>query len=221
MRILVVEDDAVLMNGLQVGLSLGGFTVDAVATCADADAALLSTSFDALVLDLMLPDGSGLDVLAALRERGIAVPVLLLTARDAVSDRIVGLDAGADDYLGKPFDLDEVAARLRALIRRAAGRSSASLTWRDVTLEPATMIVTRAGEAVRLSRREFAILHALMDRPGQILSKSQLEDKLYGWQEDVESNAVEVHIHHLRSKLGASAIETVRGIGYRLAEDCS
>jgi two-component system response regulator QseB len=219
MRILVVEDDAVLMNGLQVGLSLGGFTVDAVASCADADAALSSSAFDALVLDLMLPDGSGLDILAALRRRSVAMPVLLLTARDAVPDRIAGLDAGADDYLGKPFDLDEVAARLRALIRRAAGRASAVLTWRDVTLEPSTMIVKRGGEPVRLSRREFSILHALMDRPGQILSKTQLEDKLYGWQEDVESNTVEVHIHHLRSKLGTATIETIRGIGYRLPED--
>jgi two-component system response regulator QseB len=144
--------------------------------------------------------------------------VLLLTARDAVADRITGLDAGADDYLGKPFDLDEVAARLRALVRRAAGRASAILTWRDVTLEPSSMAVTKAGEPVRLSRREFSVLHALMDRPGQILSKSQLEDKLYGWQEDVESNAVEVHIHHLRSKLGSGMIETVRGIGYRIGE---
>jgi two-component system response regulator QseB len=219
MRILVVEDDAVLLNGLQVGLSLGGFTVDAVASCGDADAALHASAFDAVVLDLMLPDGSGLDVLASLRKRNQTTPVLLLTARDTVRDRITGLDAGADDYLGKPFDLDEVSARLRALIRRAAGRASSVIAWRDVTLEPATMIVTRGGDPVRLSRREFTILHALMDRPGQILSKAQFEEKLYGWQEDVESNAVEVHVHHLRAKLGTSMIETVRGIGYRLAED--
>lgn len=218
MRVLVVEDDAVLMDGLRVGLGLNGFTADAVATCKDAEAALRTAVFDALVLDLMLPDGSGLDVLAGLRRRNSAVPVLLLTARDAVADRIAGLDAGADDYLGKPFDLDEVAARLRALIRRAAGRASAVLAWRDVTLEPSSMTVTKAGEPVRLSRREFAVLHALMDRPGQVLSKSQLEDKLYGWQEDVESNAIEVHIHHLRSKLGSGMVETVRGIGYRIGE---
>lgn len=219
MRILVVEDDPVLMNGLQVGLALGGFTVDVVGTCADADTALRSGAFDALVLDLMLPDGSGLGLLAKLRRRGAALPVLLLTARDAVSDRICGLDAGADDYLGKPFDLDEVAARLRALMRRSAGRSAAVLTWRNMTLEPATMKVTRNGDPVRLSRREFTILHALMDRPGRVFSKSQLEEKLYGWQEDVESNTVEVHVHHLRAKLGVSTIETVRGIGYRLAEE--
>jgi two-component system response regulator QseB len=216
MRILVVEDDSVLMDGLRVGLGLNGFTVDAVGTCQDAEAALRANTFDALVLDLMLPDGSGLEVLASLRRRGGAVPVLLLTARDAVADRITGLDAGADDYLGKPFDLDEVAARLRALVRRAAGRASAILTWRDVTLEPSSMSVTKAGQPVRLSRREFSVLHALMDRPGQILSKSQLEDKLYGWQEDVESNTVEVHIHHLRAKLGSEMIETLRGIGYRI-----
>jgi two-component system response regulator QseB len=218
MRILVVEDDAVLMNGLQVGLGLTGFTVDAVSNCADASAALHSSVFDAIVLDLMLPDGSGLDVLAELRGRQMGTPVLLLTARDSVPDRIAGLDAGADDYLGKPFDLDEVAARLRALTRRASGSKTACRTWRDLSLEPATMAVSKSGESVRLSRREFAILHALMDRPGQILSKSQLEDRLYGWQEEVESNTIEVHIHHLRQKLGTDIIETVRGVGYRLAE---
>lgn len=218
MRILVVEDDAVLMDGVEVGLGLAGFTVDAVGTCADASAALRTAAFDAVVLDLMLPDGSGLDVLAELRMRHDRVPVLLLTARDSVPDRIAGLDAGADDYLGKPFDLDEVAARLRALTRRAAGNAAASRSWRDFSLDPATMAVSKAGEQVRLSRREFSILHALMERPGQILSKSQLEDRLYGWQEDVESNTIEVHVHNLRAKLGAGVIETVRGVGYRLAE---
>lgn len=220
MRVLVVEDDAVLMNGLQVGLSLAGFTVDAVGTCTDAAVALSTSAFDAVVLDLMLPDGSGLDVLTELRKRRIGAPVLLLTARDSVPDRIAGLDAGADDYLGKPFDLDEVAARLRALTRRAAGNASARQEWRDLALDPATMTVTKAGVPVRLSRREFSILHALIVRPGQIFSKSQLEERLYGWQEGVESNAIEVHVHNLRAKLGASVIETVRGVGYRLAEDC-
>ena len=218
MRVLVVEDDEVLMDGLQVGLGLAGFTVETVATCADASAALRAAAFDAVVLDLMLPDGSGLDVLAEARARQLPAPVLLLTARDSVPDRIAGLDAGADDYLGKPFDLDEVAARLRALIRRAAGRPTASVQWRDVILNPATMTVTRAGEAVRLSRREFAILHALIDRPGQVLSKSQLEERLYGWQEEIGSNAIEVHIHNLRAKLGAGVIETLRGVGYRLMD---
>lgn len=219
MRVLVVEDDAVLMNGLQVGLGLAGFTVDAVSTCVDASAALRSSAFDAVVLDLMLPDGSGLDVLNELRGRAVGTPVLLLTARDSIPDRIAGLDAGADDYLGKPFDLNEVAARLRALTRRGNGGASACRIWRDLRLDPATMAVSKSGESVRLSRREFSILHALMERPGQILSKSQLEDRLYGWQEDVESNTIEVHIHNLRQKLGPGVIETVRGVGYRLAED--
>lgn len=218
MRILLVEDDEVLLNGLQIGLGLAGFTVDAVSTCADASTALLNSTFDAVVLDLMLPDGSGLGVLGELRARQVGTPVLLLTARDGVPDRIAGLDAGADDYLGKPFDLDEVAARLRALVRRGNGSASACRIWRDLRLDPATMALSKAGEAVRLSRREFSILHALMDRPGQILSRSQLEERLYGWQEDVESNTIEVHIHYLRQKLGPGIIETVRGVGYRLAE---
>ena len=218
MRILVVEDDEVLLNGLQVGLELAGFNVEAVATCADAAAAIHTSIFDAVVLDLMLPDGSGIDVLNEMRTRRSTAPVLLLTARDSVRDRIAGLDAGADDYLGKPFDLDEVAARLRALTRRASGHAAAILRWRDISLDPATKTVTRAGEPIRLSRREFSILHALMDRPGQILSKSQLEERLYGWQEEVESNTIEVHIHNLRGKLGPAVIETVRGVGYRLME---
>lgn len=218
MRILLVEDDAVLANGLQVGLGMAGFTVETVASRADASAALDSSTFDAVVLDLMLPDGSGLDVLDAMRKRRSTVPVLLLTARDSVADRIAGLDAGADDYLGKPFDLDEVAARLRALARRAGGHAAATLEWRDIVLDPAAMTVTRGSEPVRLSRREFSILRALIDRPGQILSRAQLEERLYGWQEEIESNAVEVHVHNLRAKLGPGVVETVRGVGYRMAE---
>ncbi len=219
MRVLIVEDDAVLRDGLTVGLSIGGFTADAVETCEEAGAALTNHEFDALVLDLMLPDGSGLDVLKSLRERQDATPVLLLTARDQVADRVHGLDAGADDYLGKPFDLDEVAARLRALVRRAAGRPQSVLEWRGLRLDPANQNVERLGEPIRLSRREYSILHALMIHPGQILSRSQIEEKLYGWQEEVESNAVEVHIHHLRGKLGPGMIQTVRGIGYRLGDE--
>ena len=154
-----------------------------------------------------------------MRDRRDDTPVLLLTARDAVSDRITGLDTGADDYLGKPFDLDEVAARLRALVRRGSGRSRAVLEWRYLRLDPSSQAVEQNGEAVRLSRREYSILHVLMAHPGQILSRSQIEGKLYGWQEEVESNAVEVHVHHLRSKLGPGVIHTVRGIGYRLGEE--
>mgnify|MGYP002402103639 CR=1 FL=1 len=216
MRILVVEDDAMLLDGLKVGLGLHGFTADAVASCGDARAALATAAFDAIVLDLMLPDGSGLDILRELRRRQDATPVLLLTAKDTVADRIDGLDSGADDYLGKPFDLDEVAARLRAISRRAAGRASPILTWNDIMLDPGRRTVEVDGRPVTLSRREFSILEALMSHPGTVLSKDQLADRLYGWDEDVESNTVEVHIHHLRNKIGRDAIETVRGLGYRL-----
>ena len=216
MRILVVEDDPVLADGLKVGLGLAGSTVDVVFTAADARAALASTRFDAVVLDRMLPDGAGLDILADLRRQGDATPVLLLTALDEATDRVAGLDAGADDYLGKPFDLDELAARLRAITRRREGRSGPLLEAAGIVLDPATSMVTVAGKAVSLSRREFAVLLALMEWPGVIRSRGELEDRLYGWQEEVESNAVEVHIHNLRAKVGRATIETVRGIGYRL-----
>ncbi|WP_343723931.1 response regulator [Brucella anthropi] len=216
MRILVVEDDAVLLDGLREGLKLIGFAVDGVATVSDATEALANDTFDAVVLDRMLPDGSGLDVLKTIRRAGNTTPVLLLTAKDEVGDRIDGLDAGADDYLGKPFDLDEVAARLRAITRRSGGRASSELTVRGLRLDPASMLVQCGGAEVSLSRREFSILHALMESPQVIHSKQALEQRLYGWQEDVESNTIEVHIHKLRAKLGSAAIETVRGVGYRL-----
>lgn len=219
MRILVVEDDPMLLDGLSVGLGLAGFTVDAVQTCEDASSALAAQGYDAVVLDLMLPDGSGLDVLAALRRRKDATPVVLLTARDQVADRITGLDAGADDYVGKPFDLDELAARVRAAARRGLGRADTVLEWRGVTLDPARQTASRDGRGVPLTRREFGVLRALMERPGTTVSRAVLEEMLYGWQEEVESNAVEVHIHHLRGKLGAGFIKTVRGLGYRLAEE--
>jgi two-component system, OmpR family, response regulator QseB len=218
MRLLIVEDDPILSDGLAVGLGLSGFTCDAVGTLADARAALEDHDFSAVVLDIMLPDGAGTDLLAQMRAAGNRLPVLLLTARDRVRDRVEGLDAGADDYLGKPCDLDELAARLRAMLRRGQGRATATVAWRDLVLDPAAMTVTRGPEVLRLSRREFSILHALVERPGRILSRAQLEERLYGWQEDVESNAVEVHIHHLRAKLGRDAIQTVRGVGYRVAE---
>lgn len=217
MRILVVEDDAILLDGLSVGLGLAGFTVDAVASCGDAEAALAVQNYNAVVLDLMLPDGSGLDILKSMRQARDETPVLLLTARDQVPERIAGLDAGADDYVGKPFDLHELAARVRAIARRGSGRASATLEWQGVELDPAEMSVQFKGEPLRLTRREFSILRTLMERPTATISKSSLEEALYGWQEEVESNAVEVHIHHLRSKLGSSFIETVRGVGYRLA----
>ncbi|MCV9909879.1 MULTISPECIES: response regulator transcription factor [Ochrobactrum] len=217
MRILVVEDDAILLDGLSVGLGLAGFTVDAVASCGDAEAALAAQNYNAIVLDLMLPDGSGLDILKAMRQARDETPVLLLTARDQVPERIAGLDAGADDYVGKPFDLHELAARVRAIARRGSGRASATLEWQGVELDPAEMTVQFKGTPLRLTRREFSILRTLMERPTATVSKSSLEEALYGWQEEVESNAVEVHIHHLRAKLGSGFIETVRGVGYRLA----
>lgn len=218
MRILVIEDDAVLLDGLKVGLGMSGFAVNTVATLSDAVEALASDRFDAIVLDRMLPDGSGLDLLQSIRRAGNRTPVLLLTAKDEVTDRIDGLDAGADDYLGKPFDLDEVAARLRAITRRAEGRAKSELTWGGVALDPASMSVARNGSTVSLSRREFAILLALMETPTAIHSKQVLEDRLYGWQEEIESNTIEVHVHKLRAKLGAALIETVRGVGYRMGQ---
>jgi two-component system, OmpR family, response regulator QseB len=216
MRILVIEDDPVLLDGLKAGLGLLGATVDTVSSCADGHAALATNTFDAIVLDLMLPDGSGLDLLKKIRSAGNSTPTLLLTALDEVSDRIRGLDAGADDYLGKPFDLDELAARVRAIVRRRAGRTTSILTCNGIQLDPATFAATIAGKPISLSRREFAVLAALMERPDAIRSKTDLEERLYGWQEEVESNAVEVHIHNLRSKIGRDAIVTVRGLGYRM-----
>ncbi len=217
MRILIVEDDSILRDGISVGLELAGFTTDAVSTVEDGRAASSTTPYDAIVLDLMLPDGSGLDLLREWRKSEQTKPVLLLTARDQVEQRIAGLDAGADDYVGKPFDLDELAARLRAIIRRAEGRGSSEIVWGDLALDPARMRVRKSNIDVELTRREFGVLRLLMSRAGGIVEKSAIEDALYGWQEEVESNAVEVHIHHLRRKLGRESIETVRGVGYRLA----
>ncbi|MFP5329184.1 MAG: response regulator [Alphaproteobacteria bacterium] len=216
MRVLIVEDDEVLLDGLKTGLALEGFTADAVETVEDARLAADSVEYDAIVLDIALPDGSGLDLLRSWRSGKKSLPVLLLTARNSVRDRVEGLDRGADDYLGKPFDLDELAARIRAIARRAKGQSSPVLAWRDVELDVSAREVCKAGQAVSLSRREFAVLQALMERPGRILSRSQLEERLYGWDEEVGSNAVEVHVHNLRAKLGRELIETVRGEGYRV-----
>jgi two-component system response regulator QseB len=215
MRILVVEDDPVLSNGLRVGLEMFGAALDIVESCADGREALANNEFDALVLDIMLPDGSGLDLLSDMRAGGDRTPVLLLTALDEIADRIKGLDAGADDYLGKPFDLDELGARLRAIGRRQNGRASPLLSCNGIMLDPATMSVIAHGRTVILSRREFAVLQALMERPGVLRSRDALEARLYGWQEEIESNTVEVHVHKLRAKLGRQVIETVRGIGYR------
>lgn len=214
MRILLVEDDDILRDGIVVGLGLEGFEVDAVASLADARAAIGDHA--GVVLDIGLPDGSGLDLLAEWRRAGVETPVLLLTARNMITDRVDGLDRGADDYLGKPFDLTELSARLRAILRRASGRASGDLELGALTISEARRSVALDGEEISVSRREFAILHALAERPGHVLSRSQLEDRIYGWQEEIESNAVEVHIHKLRAKLGRTRIETVRGEGYRI-----
>ena len=222
MRWLLVEDDRMIGAPLREALRLEGHAVAWVYDARAAQAALASERFDIVLLDLGLADadrhGDGLSVLRSLRERGDSTPVVILTARDALEDRVAGLDTGADDYLVKPFDLDELSARIRALERRQRGRASPLVEHGDRTLNPATHEVTLSGRPVNLSAREFAILQALLEHPGVPLSRAQLEDRLYGWNREVESNAVEVHIHSLRRKLGADWIRNVRGVGYRVPE---
>jgi len=219
MRILLAEDDTLLGDGLRAGLRQAGFQVDWVRDGAAAERELRAQPYAAAVLDLGLPLMDGLDVLAAVRRAGVTLPVLVLTARDAVPDRVRGLDLGADDYVVKPVDLDELAARLRALVRRAHGQPQERLQAQGVQLDPAGRSVSRDGQPVVLSAREFDLLHALMLNTGRVLSREQLEQHLYSWGREVESNAVEVHIHHLRKKLGADLIQTVRGVGYLLPRD--
>ena len=219
MRVLLVEDDALLGDGIQAGLRQQGFVADWVRDGVAADLALEGGDFAAVVLDIGLPRRSGLEVLARLRARGKSVPVLILTARDTVDDRIAGLDAGADDYLVKPFDLGELAARLRALARRSAGNASAALTVGALVLDPAAREVRWRGEPCVLAPKEFALLEAFMLNAGRVLSRDQLEEKLYGWGEETGSNAVEVHVHHLRKKIAPSVVQTIRGVGYVLPKD--
>jgi two-component system response regulator QseB len=214
MRLLLVEDDRMLGAGVERGLRRAGYAIDWVQDGDAAEGALATEPYDLVLLDLGLPRKSGLDVLRGLRRRGGRVPVLVLTAHDAVEDRVAGLDAGADDYLGKPFDLEELAARVRAIQRRSSGRASPMLEHGRLVLDPAAHEVRLDGAPVALSTREFALLHALLERPGRPLSRTQLEERLYGWGEQVESNAVEVHVHALRRKLGAEWIKTLRGVGY-------
>lgn len=217
MRLLLAEDDTMIGEAVRAGLRRQGFAVDWVLDGVAAEQALLAEDYDACLLDLGLPRKAGLDVLRRLRERGSMLPVLVLTARDAITDRVDGLDAGADDYVVKPFDLAELAARIRAVTRRKGGRAQAAIEHGEITLDPATREVRRNGELVALSPREFALLQALLEHPGRILSRAQLEERLYGWGEEVESNVVEVHLHTLRRKLGANFIRNVRGVGYRIA----
>ena len=219
MRILLAEDDPLLGDGLRAGLRQLGFQVDWVRDGEAAERELRAQAYEAAVLDLGLPRKDGLDVLAAIRRSGILTPVLVLTARDAVPDRIRGLDIGADDYVVKPVDLHELAARLRALVRRAHGQPQECLSAQDIVLDPAARSVRQAGEPVTLSTREFDLLQAFMLSADRVLSREQLEQQLYSWGQEVESNAVEVHIHNLRRKLGSALIHTVRGVGYMLPRD--
>jgi len=214
MRILLVEDDRMLGDGLQAGLTQAGYAVDWLRDGEAAVAALSTESFAAVVLDLGLPKRDGLSVLQWLRSRHDTTPVLILTARDQLEDKVRGLDLGADDYVLKPFDLDEIAARLRALVRRAHGRPEPLLSLGEIELNPATRSVTRAGQAVDLTPREFDLLHLLLENAERVLTRRTLEEQLYTWNDAVDSNALEVHIHHLRKKLGSALIRTVRGVGY-------
>jgi two-component system OmpR family response regulator/two-component system response regulator QseB len=216
MRVLIVEDDPLLGDALAAGLKQRGFEADWVQDGHDAQAAIRVEPFAAVVLDLGLPGLRGLELLRGERARGNKVPVLILTARDAVQDRIAGLDSGADDYVVKPTDLDELAARLRALVRRSKGEPAPVLQIGQLVLDPAARMVTLGGQAMDLPPREFTLLQELMLNAGRVLSRQQLEERMYRWGDEVESNAVEVHVHHLRRKLGAQIVKTIRGVGYMM-----
>ncbi len=218
MRILLIEDDRLIGDGIKAGLIKLGFSVDWFLSGKEGGAALTAAPYDAVVLDLTLPQIDGLDILRQWRQQGEDVPVLILTARDALEQRVAGLQQGADDYLCKPFALSEVAARLQALIRRRHGQLQPTLQHGRVTMEPGSRSVTLDGEPLMLKSRELAILELLLLNAGRVLTRAQLEEKLYSWDEDVSSNAVEVHIHHLRKKLGSDFIRTVHGVGYTLGE---
>ena len=219
MRILLVEDDEMLGDGLRTGLIQYGYVVDWLKDGLSADQALKTENFDIIVLDLGLPKLSGITVLQNLRSRGQTMPVLILTARESIDDRVKGLDSGADDYLTKPFDLDELCARLRALQRRFSSRAEPLLVHNNITLDPAAHTVALDDEIVNVSRREFALLQKLLENAGRVLSREHLTQSLYGWGEDVDSNALEVHIHNLRKKFGQSFIHTIRGIGYMVDKE--
>ena len=218
MRLLLVEDDTMIGTAAQKGLRQEGHAVDWVRDGREAEAAIENGVYDLALLDLGLPRRDGLSVLRGLRAKGNDIPVVIITARDAVADRVAGLDAGADDYLVKPFDLDELSARLRAVARRRAGRARSILRVGGLEIDAAARAVRWKGREVALSAREFALLEALADRPGTFLTRAQLEERLYGWGEEIASNAVEVHIHALRRKLGPDLIQNVRGLGYSIAK---
>lgn len=219
MRILLIEDDPMIGESIRDGLRPDGFVVDWLREGASVAPALRAQEYALLLLDLGLPGVSGLEIMRTLRSRGVTIPILIITARDAVADRVAGLDAGADDYLTKPFDLNELAARIRALLRRRAGRAESLIIRGALSLDPASHEAIYRDTKVVLSAREFALMHCLMERPGAIVSRVRLEEQLFGWGEEIESNTVEVHIHRLRKKLGADLIRTVRGVGYMVAKD--
>jgi len=214
MRLLLVEDDSLLGDGIRAGLRQSGYTVDWCRDGRAAQRAMEAEPYALMVLDIGLPQLSGLDLLKWLRSKGGDLPVLILTARDTVADRVKGLDSGADDYVVKPFDLEELAARIRALLRRHGGRTVPLICHDRLTLDPAAHTLMQDNQPVELSPREFAVLQALLENSGRVLSRERLEQSLYGWGDEVESNAVEVYIHHLRRKLGTSLIRTIRGVGY-------
>lgn len=216
MRLLLIEDDAMIRDAVCKGLRQDGFAVDWVVDGLAGELALKNGVYDLLLLDLGLPRKDGIQVLKSLRQQGNAIPVLILTARDAIPDRVSGLNAGADDYVVKPFDLEELGARIHALLRRQAGRAESVIAHGALQLNPATHEVLLQGRAVPLSAREFSLLQAFLDRPGTVLSIPQLEEKMYGWQDEVGSNTVEVYIHALRKKLGTELIRNVRGVGYMI-----
>lgn len=218
MRVLLVEDDELLGDGVRAGLTQYGYTVDWVKDGSAAQQVVLTETFDLIVLDLGLPKRSGLDVLKNIRAKNITIPVVILTARESIEDRVKGLDAGADDYITKPFDLDELCARIRALRRRTAARAKPIISHLDITLDPASHVVYLNNEVVNISRREFALLQKLLENAGRVLSREQLTQTLYGWGDDIDSNALEVHIHNLRKKFGVSLIRTIRGVGYMVDE---
>lgn len=214
MRLLLAEDDTLLGDGIYNGLLQQGAAVDWVKNGPAAEVALEANRYDAMILDLTLPQGDGLTILQNLRAAGDSMPVLILTARDDVSDRVLGLDSGADDYMTKPFDMTELDARLRALIRRSKGRASPELRHGDLIIDLASLSVTRGSQVIPLSRREFALLHVLLENTGKVMDRRNLEENLYAWKDEVDSNAVEVHIHRIRKKLGIDIIRTIRGVGY-------
>lgn len=214
MRVLLVEDDRLLGDGLSAGLRQDGYAVDWIRRGDEVLPALENSQFDLMILDLGLPGMDGTEVIKQVRKNNHSIPILILTARGTLEDRISGLDIGADDYMVKPVDIEELNARLRALSRRSYGKADPVLGYGDILLDPASHTVTRAGQGVELSPKEFSILHILIQQPGKIVPRSRLEESLYGWNESIASNAIEVHIHHLRKKLGTELIETIRGVGY-------